>query len=767
MDVSAVKIIFKDSSKLTIWDANSSNESGKIQIFNDNILYYINENIHSIKLEQDSEKNLHPIQFIENIEYKWKLEISGEKEFKTSLEERNFWKPFEKKDNHGTFKVINFLGVAYFEVEQERFYFEIIPEKFHPEQFEELQKELAEFCQQLLLDWDSPTSNLMESDLEKENKVILEQYLFLKSKINPEKFDSLIELIHRNPHNTLEIEEELKPIAYGIDRNFLRQPLKYGRNWQRKDSFPNLRGFIPSQTIVTRKRETFDTPPNRFVKFALKKFQDILLLVIYSKKNNQSIFKEANILYEHIDYWLNTSYFKEIGELDKIPYNNQTLQKRVGYRDIFQIFLQVDNALKLNWEGLSDALMGTNRDVAKLYEYWVYLKLFYIIENELDFKLLNKQEADPEISNLIKINEDKLDLNLKEGKSSISVFTNKKLNLRIHLFYNRTFKSDGINYSNEKEDISKEIKPFTNSYSHELRPDITLIILPFSEEKKWSNLETKAINEGNIAYLHFDAKYRLDFKLFSTPSKDAEEDKKLSKREKNYKYSDVYKMHTYNDAIRKTIGSYVLYPGEKFKYFGKYHEILPGVGAFQMVPGNNTNPIKEFLEKVFLHHVNKFSEYYSLNFYQNKVLNRNIDVLKHTSKMYNIFPNDEKSPPYDTDVMVGYIRENQVNNARDKKVFYFYAITYEEIIKQDERIFMPKYFIGYTDKSNSTLDWYAEINNIEIVSREKIQELRAEGDEGRKDVQYYYLVNFTKIIEIEPFKFNNEIEAHRPKIIKW
>ena len=47
-------------------------------------------------------------------------------------------------------------------------------------------------------------------------------------------------------------------------------------------------------------------------------------------------------------------------------------------------------------------------------------------------------------------------------------------------------------------------------------------------------------------------------------------------------------MHTYNDAIRRTIGSYVLYPGninhadKGNKVFSLYDEILPGVGAFSI-----------------------------------------------------------------------------------------------------------------------------------------------------------------------------------------
>ena len=61
------------------------------------------------------------------------------------------------------------------------------------------------------------------------------------------------------------------------------------------------------------------------------------------------------------------------------------------------------------------------------------------------------------------------------------------------------------------------------------------------------------------------------------------------------KNADLYKMHTYNEAIRRTVGSFVLYPGMDIKadYIGdyglrniyrRYHEIIPGIGAFAIKP---------------------------------------------------------------------------------------------------------------------------------------------------------------------------------------
>ena len=50
-------------------------------------------------------------------------------------------------------------------------------------------------------------------------------------------------------------------------------------------------------------------------------------------------------------------------------------------------------------------------------------------------------------------------------------------------------------------------------------------------------------------------------------------------------------MHTYNEAIRGTAASVILYPGrasddEPIHSFAKYRELIPGVGALAISPGS-------------------------------------------------------------------------------------------------------------------------------------------------------------------------------------
>ena len=78
-------------------------------------------------------------------------------------------------------------------------------------------------------------------------------------------------------------------------------------------------------------------------------------------------------------------------------------------------------------------------------------------------------------------------------------------------------------------------------------------------------------------------------------------EEKFQQREGRYRRADLLKMHAYRDAIRRTQGAYVLYPGTKQQAWSGYHEILPGLGAFPLKPGNGDSAIEEFIHKIVDH----------------------------------------------------------------------------------------------------------------------------------------------------------------------
>jgi hypothetical protein len=91
-------------------------------------------------------------------------------------------------------------------------------------------------------------------------------------------------------------------------------------------------------------------------------------------------------------------------------------------------------------------------------------------------------------------------------------------------------------------------------------------------------------------------------------------------------------MHTYNEAVRRTVGSYVLYPGVSLKpgdantRFERYHEIIPGIGAFAIRPKQDgllpdgLPSILGFVNDVLTHQLSKFTQSYRVSYWTETTL---------------------------------------------------------------------------------------------------------------------------------------------------
>ncbi|MDP2824400.1 MAG: nuclease domain-containing protein [Sulfuritalea sp.] len=111
--------------------------------------------------------------------------------------------------------------------------------------------------------------------------------------------------------------------------------------------------------------------------------------------------------------------------------------------------------------------------------------------------------------------------------------------------------------------------------------------------------------------VHFDAKYRIDSieQLFGRDDAEMDaataaadlNDEKQEQKLGRYKRADLLKMHAYRDAIRRTQGAYVLYPGDMAQPWQTYHEILPGLGAFPLKPGKGDTALTAFIRDVVRH----------------------------------------------------------------------------------------------------------------------------------------------------------------------
>ena len=163
-------------------------------------------------------------------------------------------------------------------------------------------------------------------------------------------------------------------------------------------------------------------------------------------------------------------------------------------------------------------------------------------------------------------------------------------------------------------------------------------------------------------WLHFDAKYRLEAsrqQFTVDPEGDAEAAGEAEDTERltSTKREDLLKMHAYRDAIRRSAGAYVLYPGhDKSPPFRQFTELLPGLGAFVLRPeaGGRAQGLEElrtFLGAVLEHAAERASQHERDRYWRGWIY--------ATPPRQNSTPSrlpDLAAPPEDTTVLCGYVR---------------------------------------------------------------------------------------------------------------
>ena len=744
---------------------------------------------------RESDLNIAPLRLKETVRYSCVIHSNSDinhDDFKPEIKQKNKFLKIESEKNHYTFQFINYLGKAEISFGNKKtLQFEVVANKIdYDKDYINLTEAIAEECSALLLDYTSPTSLTFSQDIERQSRSILEQFIFLRRFCHIENLESLFASIKRNPDRILVSEDVFKPFGTGvISQKFFTNPFSYGKQWNDLGEG----AFLPSEIATTRKYDSFDTVANRFLKFALNTFLEICTNIREKVDSNKSVYhSEACVLATYIEDVLNDVFFDDVQELTMMPVNNQVLEKREGYAQIFKAFAMVDMALQLDWKGQDDVYSGESKNTALLYEYWLFFVLRKIIKNIDGCRLVNEEDG----TESFETDKDGLSIVLKQGTKSVERFESG--NLRINLYYNYTFWPK--QFKNTK---------YEGSYSRPFRPDYTIVIYPKSFRR-----ETDAVNAGEVHYIHFDAKYRLeDLSLFVNKERiDESEGNKEVDEEKSdsvintYKRGDLLKMHTYNDAIRSTIGSYVLYPGvdnKDKKPFSVYEEILPGVGAFAIKPGdiNNQNlnagerELQNFIKSIINFNTNPASRNARIEYF-NKIISESpseqtpTEPSKGTSDLYvlGFLRNEYHDWLLEKHFIPKTADDNQFKMPETGIYFYYHAIRDGYVYPQHKDIAKAKYFCARsrTDYGKETgvsqfeLDpWIAEVESTKLVSAEQLalylKEMNdGDGFEPKKNfsAEYYYLVQLKNIQPISLAKDsfvskdsgNLAISAYSPKI---
>ncbi|NTE66166.1 DUF2357 domain-containing protein [Agrobacterium tumefaciens] len=461
--------------------------------------------------------------------------------------------------------------------------------------------DIAEVSLDLLLSMFSPSSVDVDFDPTKDSAALQQQFFFLRSLIDSADFKGAVQQVLTQPHSRLVATHEersaSRPVSGGADvgRQFAsrypRERLPPSHPLSRL--LPSVPRYIQSSDV----EETYDTQENRFVLFVIEQFIEALTTissVLQAKGKSAAHFvrREIDPLLQRLEEYREHDLFQDLSHLTELPLGSPVLQRKVGYRQFLEAWIKFNAAGHLTWAGMSDVTSAGSRNAAALYEYWLFFVMLKALEPWLEARW------DEVVKTIVVPRSDGFGLKVKSGQVLPLpgvAFTHRGREWKLQFSYNRTF-SDGPAKPNVRR-LTFQDTGNSESWSRKMRPDFTVSIWPAEFD------QSNAALSGKLIHLHFDAKYSVDQlkELFGDPEIDIDKEKD-NQRAGRYTRGDLLKMHAYKDAIRRSMGAYVLYPGQGSGHrdflWQEYHEVIPGLGAFSIRPDDTetgSETIRKFL----------------------------------------------------------------------------------------------------------------------------------------------------------------------------
>ena len=515
----------------------------------------------------------------------------------------------------------------------------------HEREYQQMLREIADLASEAVLQGFAPAATSAAVSPSRAPRLLYQQFAILQARLaDDELVDAIAEVLHR-PQRDWVRDTEWRPPG---------RPLRGGGDAARALTAPGRRVHattavgsletLPSIIASYRSEETVDTVPNRFVKFALSHWRELAerLGDMLSSRSEAAYGVRGTAAVERVvealDDILAEPFFRQVGHLQDVPTANQVLLKREGYRQIFSTFALIESSLDLRLE-LDDAIHPSQRNVATLYEYWSFLKLVGVLGEACD---------DPNASlRLFEQDGDGLSLGLRRGKESKLQWDVPVAGrgLSVSVYFNRSFRAT--------DEPSSD-----GSWSRAMVPDASVLVRP--EEGR-----TRVENERDLdVWLHFDAKYKLDWSStqFERASSEREElesalGEEEQERQAGSRRDDLLKMHAYRDAIRRSAGAYVLFPGTPGTLeFREYVELIPGLGAFPLRPGDDSGSaaLRRFIGDVLLHMADQATSEERHRFWRSRILYERPDsALERPVDFLD-------RPPADTPLLLGSVPDEDL-----------------------------------------------------------------------------------------------------------
>ena len=540
----------------------------------------------------------------------------------------------------------------------------------------------------------APVTQRFEVDPNENSNTLYQQFAFMKSLVDSEEFEEALNKILYNPIHkwtgtTIEKDicsvkklgrQEIRQIASSKNRLPLGEGTTIG----------DLINSVPRRLSVSYKKDTVDVTENRFVKFVLQSFSSFCSAIQQCKNAGPRLKTEAELTATKLARWLSQSFFLDVSNLQTMTLNSPALQRKEGYREVLQAWMMSKLAAQITWKGGDNVYQAGKRNVAVLYEYWVFFKLLDIVKRTFHLELTEEDEK-----KLVKTDQDHINLELRQGRRIMigGIYRTATRLLKVRLYYNRTFSASG--------QLDK-----SGSWTTAMRPDYTLSIWPGNIQ------ESEAEEQDLIVHIHFDAKYKLnrillnekepdDTHTFMDEDADLTEEDLLMNQEKQeeergiYKRVDLLKMHAYKDAIRRTSGAYILYPGTENKKLKGFHEVLPGLGAFCLSPNSiekDSKEIEHFLHDILEHMLNRASQRERMSYHTYEIHKNEPSVV--CESMPEPYGNNRNLIPEETFVLLGSFHdENHLKWILGNKLYNTRTDTGNGSIRLKQEISSAKYLL--------------------------------------------------------------------------
>ncbi len=301
------------------------------------------------------------------------------------------------------------------------------------------------------------------------------------------------------------------------------------------------RAVFPKMILGAKHIESYDTHENRLVLHVLRLAADLVAEFESKPLINSRLRDDLRVMSEELEWMRQFDFLRSVGPLRIVPLQSTVLQRRDGYREFLNVYLRLALSSSLSderdrWHALLDL-----KDCALLYEMWCFLSAKRLVDEIL---------GRPVHVDLVGTDSERR----RVPWAARVVYGGGE-----ELVYNRTYR-----------------RP-TGSYSVALRPDIVL----------------RVRCGGQWTALVLDAKLKFDGDRLDGSNTVVPDD-----WHRGATRDDLYKMHTYRDAIGEAQGAFVLFPGSRTTRFTEQEALPPwhGIGALPLVPGEEPADLRTLLE---------------------------------------------------------------------------------------------------------------------------------------------------------------------------